>query len=121
MFQQTTRGIFLGTAIEISIWFTEKLCSLINVLLPMIEKWRKSFDEGGAFGALPTDLSKAFDCFPQELLIAKLHACGVDIPSLKLLHPYLTKRKSEIEWYVQFAVGNYLRASARLHTWTIVI
>ena len=47
----------------------------------MIEKWRESLDEGGAVGALLTDLSKAFDCLPH-----KLRAYGVDIPSLKLLH-----------------------------------
>ena len=52
----------------------------------MTEKWRKSLGEGGTFEALLTDLSKAFDCLPHELLIAKLHAHGVDIPSLKLLH-----------------------------------
>ena len=40
--------------------------SVINTLLPMIEKWRKSLDAGGAFGALLTDLSKAFDCLPHE-------------------------------------------------------
>ena len=59
----------------------------------MIEIWRKSLDKGGAFGALLTDLSKAFDCLSHELLVTKLHAYGVDIPSLKLLHSYLTKRK----------------------------
>ena len=54
----------------------------------MTEKWRKYLDAGGAFGALLTDLPKAFDCLPHELLIAKLHAYRVDIPSLKLLHSY---------------------------------
>ena len=50
----------------------------------MIEKWRKSLDAGSAFGALLTDLSKTFDCLSHELLTAKLHASGVEIPSLKL-------------------------------------
>ena len=63
----------------------------------MIEKWRKFLHKGGAFGALLTDLSKAFDCLPHELLVTKLHAYGVDIPSLKLLHSYLTKRKQRVK------------------------
>ena len=33
----------------------------------MIEKLRNFLDESGAFGALLTDLSKAFDCLPHEL------------------------------------------------------
>ena len=55
----------------------------------MIEKWKKSLDEKGAFGALLTDLFKAFDCLPHELLIAKIHTYGVDILSSKLLHSHL--------------------------------
>ena len=38
----------------------------------------KSFDNGGAFGALFTDLSKAFDCLSHKLLIAKLDAYDFD-------------------------------------------
>ena len=63
----------------------------------MIEKWRKSLNAGGASGNLLTDLSKTFDCLPRELLIAKLHAYGVDISSLKLLHSYLTKQKKRLK------------------------
>ena len=62
----------------------------------MIEKWKNQFDKGGAFGALLTDLYKAFDCLHYELLIAKLHAYGVDILSLKLLHSYLRKKRMKL-------------------------
>lgn len=55
----------------------------------------KSLDEGGVFGALLSDLSRPFHCSPHELLIAKRHACTVDISSFKLLHLYLTQQKKE--------------------------
>ena len=58
----------------------------------MIEKRREFLDQGGAYGALLTDLSKAFDCLPHDLLIAKLHAYGLDTKSLKTNVSYLTKR-----------------------------
>ena len=37
----------------------------------MIEKWEERVDNGELFGALMTDLYKAFDCWRHELLIAK--------------------------------------------------
>ena len=37
----------------------------------MTEKFKESIDKGNAFGALLTDLSKAFDCADHTLLIAK--------------------------------------------------
>ena len=39
------------------------------------------------------DLSKAFDCVPHDLLIAKLYAYGFDISALKLILSYLTGRE----------------------------
>ena len=68
-----------------------------HCLISLIEKWKKSIDNGGAFGALMTDLSKAFDCLSHELLIAKLEAYGFDEKSLKLIYNYLSNRKQRVK------------------------
>ena len=64
-----------------------------HCLLAMLEKWKNAVDKGKVFGALLTDLSKAFDCLPHELIIAKLNAYGFNLPALKLMHSYLSHRK----------------------------
>ena len=50
-------------------------------------------DKNKIFVSLLTDLSKAFACFNHKLLIAKLNACGFILPTLKLIHNYLSNRK----------------------------
>ena len=62
-------------------------------LVNLLEKWKSSVDKGKTFGALLTDLSKAFDCLDHELLTAKLNAHGFDLHALRLMHDYLTNRK----------------------------
>ena len=49
-------------------------------------------DNNKAFRVLLTDLSKAFNCLSHDLLIAKLHAYGLDIDSFNL-EDYLSNRK----------------------------
>ena len=59
----------------------------------MLEKLKAVLDKVKVFGALLSDLSKAFDCLNYELLIAKLNANGFTLPALKLVHDYLPDRK----------------------------
>ena len=70
---------------------------MLNFLLPVTEKFRESLDEGGAFEALLSDLSKVFDFLSNEPLDAKLQGYGIDIPSLKLLYSCLTKPKQRLK------------------------
>ena len=35
---------------------------VLNNLLALLEKWKRSIDRGKVFGAILTDHSKAFDC-----------------------------------------------------------
>ena len=69
-------------------WFSSQ-----HWLIVLVEKWKKIRDKGGIFAAILTDLSKAFNCLLHDLLIAKLHAYGFDMASLKLIYTYLSRRK----------------------------
>ena len=62
-------------------------------LMVMLERFRKALENKNKFGALLTDLPKAFDCLNHELLIAKLAAYGFDHISLNVLLSYLSGRK----------------------------
>ena len=70
-----------------------KKYSTQHALIAIIENARKIFNKGGIFGALLTDLSKAFDCMTHDLLIAKLHSLNFDMNALNLIFNYLTGRK----------------------------
>ena len=63
----------------------------------MIEKWKKTVDNGGVFGALLTDVSKAFICIPHDLIIAKLEAYSFHIDALKLIHDFFSNRKQRVK------------------------
>ena len=65
-------------------------------MITLIETWKKYLDNKESFGALLTELSKAFECVNPELLIATLHAYGLDSPSLELIHNYLNNRQQRV-------------------------
>ena len=53
----------------------------------------ETFDNNEAVGGVLIDLSKAFDCIPLDLLMAKLTAYGFDKTALKYIYSYLKKRQ----------------------------
>ena len=63
-----------------------------HCLLVMLQKWKNAVDTKKIFGAPLIDLSKAFDCFPHDLIIAKLKAYGF-ILALNLIQNYLPNRR----------------------------
>ena len=50
-----------------------------------LQEWRKKLDENFVVGAVLTDLSKAFNIIPHDLLIAKLAACGLSEDAFSIL------------------------------------
>ena len=54
-----------------------------------IKRWKNSVDKGKSFGALLTDLSKAFACLDNELPTAELNAYGITLPALRLIQQRL--------------------------------
>lgn len=64
-----------------------------HVLMRLVEEWKESLDNKNLVGAVLMDLSKAFDCIPHDLLIAKLNAYGFDLSALKYVYSYLKGRR----------------------------
>ena len=57
-----------------------------HVLIRLIENWKTTLDKNLFTRAALRDLSKAFDCIPHDLLIAKLHAYGLRFDTVTFLN-----------------------------------
>jgi retron-type reverse transcriptase len=68
-----------------------------TVLLKLVEDWKAALDDKKFIGAMLMDLSRAFDCLPHRLLLAKLNAYGVDDKACNLLMSYLRKRQQRVK------------------------
>ena len=68
-----------------------------SLLVKCIDNWKSALDKQQYIGAFFMDLSKAFDCLPHGLIIAKLHAYGLELPACNLLFSYLHGRKQRVK------------------------
>ena len=83
---------FLDRHLSIFISAYRKRFSTQHVLLRLLEEWRHKLDKNYVVGAILMDLSKAFDCIPHELLIAKMSAYGFGDNALLYIMSYLKDR-----------------------------
>ena len=67
-----------------------------HVLIRLIENWKQALDENFVVGTVLMDLSKAFDCIPHDLLIAKLYAYGFS--EKKCCLSILILKKEKTKW-----------------------
>ena len=63
-----------------------------HALLRLIEGPKMFLDKKNVAGAVLMDLSKAFDCLPHIILLAKLKSYGFSDNSMEFMYSYLDKR-----------------------------
>ena len=66
-------------------------------LIRVLELWRRCLDSSGFVETILMDLSKAYDCLPHDLLLAKLEAYGFSNDSLQLVCSYLESRYQRVK------------------------
>ena len=67
-----------------------------HVLIRLVENWKLALDKNIFTGAVLMDLSKAFDCIPHNLLVAKLHAYGLSFNTVTFLNSYVKDQKQNV-------------------------
>ena len=98
-------------------------------LVVMLERFKKALDNKNKFGALLTDLSKAFDCLNHDLLVAKLDACGFGYVLYRsyilygyMILSYLSGRKHRTKVNNHFSEwADTIRDPTRFHIRTTLI
>ena len=66
-----------------------------HALFHATETWKRCLDNNGIAGTILIDLSKAYDCIPHDLLIAKMEAYGFDKKCIKTSIQLFNKSETE--------------------------
>ena len=105
MFDQVMTTLILYLKI-CCVHFLKYSCQF-TLSIKAIDDWKVSLDHNQMVVTVFMNLSKAFDCLPHGLIIAKLHAYGLSINACDLFSSYLCNRfqrvkinNSRSEWAV---------------------
>ncbi len=61
-----------------------------HVFVKLIDSWKYALDNDNFVGTVLVDLLKAFDCIPQDLLITKMSAHGLENKACEFMASYLS-------------------------------
>ena len=104
LFEQTET--FAEKTLSLKLCGFRKGHSTHHVFLNLLKNWQKALDKSGVTGTVLIDLSKAYDCLPHDLLIAKLAAYGFKDSATSLISAYLSKRYQRVK--IGFVFNSYL-------------
>ena len=71
-----------------------KAHSAQHALFRLLQEWQSELDKSGFVGTILMDFSKAYDCLPHDLLIAKFEAYGIGKSGLNLLRSFYQIKNS---------------------------
>ena len=97
-----------------------KNCSTQQVLIRLLQEWREKLDNNFIVGAVLMGLSKAFDCIPYDLIIAKLVAYEIETETPRLIYSYLKVRKQCVKMYNTYSSHNEVISGGR-QTWACFV
>ena len=102
-------GTYMVTFLNKILCGFRKVHSTQHALFKLLQQWQNEFDNSGLVGTILMDLSKAYDCLPHDLTIAKFEAYGLSKISLSLLLDYLTSRKQRVKIGSSYSIWNEIK------------
>ena len=102
-------GKYMDTFLNKLLCGFRKAHSTQHALFKLLQRWQNELDNSGLVGTILMDLSKAYDCLPYDLIIAKFEAYGLSKSSLSLLLDYLTSRKQRVKTGSSYSIWNEIK------------
>ena len=88
---------YVGLFLSEFIWNYLRRYSSNHLYLRLIGSWKKWLDQKKIVGAVLTDLSKAFDYTPHNLLTGKIHVYGFSMDSILFFYSYLKLQNQNVK------------------------
>ena len=82
---------------------------MISYSASNLNNGKEQIDNGEAFGALLTDLSKTLDCHDHELVLVKCNAYGFSLPALKWVYDFTAQK-------MKFSIKDFFSKCDQIHS-----